>query len=595
MFDEERKLTRRALILGSGKVILGSVIAGRLVYLGVFKSPEFRSLSEGNRIKLQLILPKRGLLYDRHNQVLADNKQSFRLIIIPEESKNVKLTLQKAALLLHLSPDDQAAALQSIQSKPRFVATILAEELSWEELCRLEVRLIDMPGCSVESSWVRYYPHGEATAHVLGYVQTPSSGDQEEDPLFRLHNFKLGKTGLEKKLDDSLRGSAGYKQLEVNARHRLIRELDVSESLPGTNFQLTLDLNLQKYLQETLARHEAAGAVVVDIPTGEVLGLHSHPSFDPNLFTHGIKKADWQALLKNSYRPLHNKVIQGVYAPGSIFKMIVALAALEAGIISPTYATTCAHYIQVKGHRFHCWQKEGHGRVDLVHALRQSCDVFFYEIAQKLGSKKISLMAKRFGLGALSGIEIPGEKAGLIPISSWQKPLKLGETILMGIGQGPLLTTPLQLAMAMACLVHPEQRFFKPTLLKTPLSPLGDPLNLEPEHISLVKRGLDETVNSPFGLAYGSRIWTTGFEMGGKTSTVQVRRITMEERTRGVLKNEQRPWEHRDHAIFAGYAPIQRPRFAIAVIVEHGGGGGRVAAPLGRDILYKTQQLIGSV
>lgn len=597
-FDEESKITRRTILLGAGKAAIGTIVLGRLAYLGVFKFPEFQSLAEGNRMRVQMLLPKRGLIYDRNKKLLADNKQSFRLVLLPEDCDDLKHILKKISSLISLSEEEQHSIIQEIKAKPRFIPTMLMENVSWENVCRLEAQMIDTPGCSIEKGAVRFYPDGHSTAHVVGYVQIPSAEDCEENHLFRMNDFKVGKTGIEKTYDQNLRGVAGYKQVEVNSRNRLVRELDFFDSQTGTDLQLSIDLDLQNYVAQSLAQFESAGAVVLDVLTGEVLAFYSHPSFDANLFTHGIKSKDWQALVNNPYRPLHNKVIQGLYSPGSIFKAIVALAAFESKIIPPSYTTPCRGYVEIRGHRFHCWQKDGHGHVDIVHALRQSCDVYFYEIAQKIGIEKISAMAQRFGYGQLSGIELPGEKPGLVPTKSWKNVVKrekwrIGDTILAGIGQGALLATPLQLAMTSASLVHPTQQRMKPTLIKNNHKVLAQPLNIDPQHIALVKQGFDETVNSPHGLAYNSRILNAGYEMGGKTSTVQVRRISMEERNRGVLLNSQRPWEHRDHAMYSGYAPIHAPRFAMAVIIEHGGGGGKIAAPIGRDILLKTQELIG--
>jgi penicillin-binding protein 2 len=597
-YDEETRITRRTLLLGAGMATIGTVLLGRLAYLGIFKSPEFQSLAEGNRVRLHMLLPHRGLIYDRNKKIMADNKQSFRLVIFPEDCNDIKQNIKRVSALLQISPEDQSALLQTIKSKPRFIPSTLMENLTWKDVCQLEVHMLDLPGCSIEQISVRSYPDALSTAHVIGYVQVPSAEDCEENHLFRLNDFKIGKTGIEKIYDVRLRGIAGYKQVEVNARNRMVRELAVSQSMSGEHLQLCIDQGLQSYIAEQLTEYESAGAVVLDVNTGEVLALHSHPSFDSNLFTHGIKKKDWKELVNNPYRPLHNKVIQGIYPPGSIFKSIVALAALEAGVIKADHTTVCDGHIEISGHRFHCWKKEGHGHLELVHALRQSCDVYFFEIAQKVGIEKIAAMAKRFGFGSVTGIELPGEKSGLVPTKSWKMIVKgekwrIGDTINAGIGQGALLATPLQLAIATAQLVHPKQKKIAPNLVKGNNYSEQEFLDINPAHLALVKQGLDDTVNSPQGLAYGSRIFTPGREMGGKTSTAQVRRISMEERARGVLANEQRPWEHRDHAMFAGYAPIHAPRFAVAVIIEHGGGGGKVAAPLGRDILIKAQELIG--
>jgi penicillin-binding protein 2 len=596
--DEDQEFTRRTFIISGIQGLLGLGVLSRLFYLGIFKKEEFKSLADDNRIKVHFLLPKRGLIFDRTGKVIADTSQSFRLMLTPYECPDIPQTLQYLKTFLPLGDEDIDSILDNIKSKPRYIATTVCSDIAWKDVCRINVEQLSLKGCSVENSWMRSYPYGADLVHTLGYVQIPSLHDKQSSPLFRLADFRVGKAGLEKKFDASLRGQAGYRETEVNARNRAIRHLNEIPSHAGQSLQLTLNLDLQRYVAERLQEHKSGAAVVMDVLTGHILALHSHPGFDPHVFVKGIKKGEWQELLNDLRRPLHNKALKGLYPPGSIFKTITALAALESGIIPKDFTTSCHGYIDYHGHRFHCWQKDGHHSVNFIHAMRQSCDVFFYEIAQRIGIDRIAEMASRFGAGHPTGLELPGEKDGLLPSKEWKKRVKkdvwrVSDTIMTSIGQGFLLFTPLQLVRLMATLCHPEQKILRPTLIYGQTPQLLGSLNIQDEHRQIVLQGLDDTINSPQGIAHHARIGVAGREMGGKTSTAQVRRISMEERKTGVLKNEQRPWEHRDHAMFAGYAPVQNPRYAVSVVIEHGGGGGRVAAPIGRDILYKTQQIMG--
>lgn len=597
--DAELTFSRRTMILASGQAILGGAVASRLLYLSVAKSGDYKSLSDVNRIKVRLVLPKRGLIYDRQGMLLADNHQSFRLVFIPEQVSALKEKLVQLRPFIPMPDENIEDLLKEVKAKPKFAQICAYEKLTWEQVCRLSLQLDKFEGFSIESGWIRYYPEEDCTAHVLGYVQTPASSEKTDNPLYRLADFRLGKTGIEKTYEEELQGQAGYKQIEVNARNRTIRELTTQPPVTGKTMHMSIHGDLQQYTQERLSQEQSGTAVVMNVHSGEVLSLCSAPSFDPNLFPKGIPKADWNGLLNNIYRPLHNKSIQGLYAPGSIFKTVVALAALEAEVIDEHTTIPCHGYIELNTHRFHCWHKHGgHGPTDLVRALRESCDVFFYEIAQKVGIDKIAAMAQRLGYGETTGIELPGEKQGLIPTKSWKRMVRgqswrVADTILAGIGQGAILVTPLQMTLMMSRLLNSNQKILQPSLMKGGHEDQDswDTLNLDPKFMTLIKQGLDETVNSPLGLAYNSRIAVAGFEMGGKTATTQVRRITMEERSRGVLLNEQRPWEHRDHGMFCGYAPVHNPKYAITVLIEHGGGGGKVAAPIARDILYQAQLL----
>jgi penicillin-binding protein 2 len=595
-FKEEARFSRRALLLGAIQGLLGSTLLGRLYYLGGYRKSDYQALSQENRMKVQFILPKRGLVQDRHGITLAGNKEIYRLMIVPDQTVKITETLQELQKHYPIPSEKIEDLIQSIRYKPKFVASPIMEGLSWQDVCRLEIFLRDFSSIYIEEGWSRHYPEPEATAHLLGYVQIPTQEDRRTNPLYRLTDFRLGKAGIEKTFDQALRGEPGFNQLEVNARGHMIRKLSAKPRVDGEKMQLSIDMKLQKYVQGRLATEQSGAVVVMQIKTGEILALNSSPSFDANLFTNGINGQDWHDLVNNPYKCLHNKTIQGIYPPGSLFKMVVALAAYESGLIPLDYQAHCSGHIEVAGHRFHCWHRAGgHGFLSFERAISESCDIYFYEIAQKIGPERIAKAAYKLGYGHLTGLEIVGERAGLVPTPAWQlqarkQKWRLGDTVNMGIGQGAMLATPLQLAVMMARLVHPEQKAVTPTLL---LNNQRDFSSLETNKafLQLIKKGMDRTVNHPSGLGYGHRIQQPGFEVGGKTATCQVRRISASERKRGVLTNEQRPWEHRDHALFAGYAPIHDPTYAVAVVIEHGGGGGRVAAPLGRDTLLKTQQL----
>lgn len=599
LVSEEQRFSRRALVLGGIQGVLGLSLMGRLAYLGSYKGSTYKALSDENRIKVQFLLPKRGLIKDRSGKILADNQQTYRLMIVPDQTQNVRATLEKFSTYYPLDFEDREALIESMRYKPKFLASTVVDGLSWKEVCHLEASMRDFPGCFIERGWSRFYPYGLATAHLIGYVQTPSRDDQNKNSLYRLADFRLGKSGIEKRFDEPLRGHVGYRRIEVNSRTRTVQELACQESEPGSNTDLTIDLDLQNYVQNRMSQEKSGSCAVLDVKSGEVLALTSSPSFDANLFTNGIRSKDWKELSSNPYGCLHNKSIHGLYPPGSLFKMVVALAAFESGIVSPTHSSFCKGHIDVGSHRFHCWHKQGgHGRVSIVNALAQSCDIYFYEVAQLIGAERIKNMALRLGFGLESGIELPYEKSGLIPSSEWKQRVRgkkwvRGDTVNLSIGQGALLSTPLQLAVMTARLASLDGKAVSPTLLKSSGAPFED-LNIKKLHLDLIRKGLDRTVNSPYGLAYRNRIIEPGFAMAGKTATCQVRRISMAERKKGIIHNNQRPWEHRDHALFSGFAPAHNPKYALAIVVEHGGSGGRIAAPIGRDILLKTQKIMST-
>lgn len=597
--DRYRAFTRRALILGGLQLGLVSPLVARMYYLQVVEADRYAMLADENRINMRLLAPSRGQILDRFGVPLAVNRQNFRVVLVKEQVRDVDRTLALLSGIVPLGEADLRRILRDIRRRRAFVPVTVKENLTWEQVAQIEVNAPDLPGVSIEVGEIRSYPFQDATAHILGYVGAVSESDLNGDPVLTLPGFRIGKTGVEKYHEIELRGVAGNSQYEVNAVGRVIRELSRKEGEPGRDVTLTIDIGLQQYTQDRLAAEQSAAAVVMDVHTGGLYALCSNPSFDPNLFASGIDAEAWEELLSNPTTPLTNKAIAGQYAPGSTFKTVVTMAALESGVVSLRHTAFCPGYMDLGNHRFHCWRRGGHGTVDFLGALRHSCDVFYYDVARRIGIDRIHDMAKRFGMGERLGLDLYGERSGLIPNRAWKlgnlgKPWTQGESLIAAIGQGYVLATPLQLAVMTARLVnggfavtpHLTKQVERGEVERTVWPTIG----VQKANLEIVKQGMFQVVNNPRGTAYRSRITEEGLEMGGKTGTSQVRRITMAERATGVLKDSQLPWRERDHALFVGYAPAQAPRYACAVIVEHGGGGSAVAAPICRDILLETQR-----
>lgn len=605
--DQERQklFARRTAMLVGGKLVLVSMLAGRMYYLQVVKGEQYKMLADENRISLRLLAPPRGRIIDRFGVPVADNKQNYRVMLVSEDTRGLGVTgaLDLLGGIVPMSPGERRRIMKEVRRNRSFVPVTLRENLEWEEVARIEVNAPDLPGVMIDEGQSRFYPYGPQLAHVMGYVSAVSEKEKTGDRLLELPGFRTGKSGIERIHDLSLRGSGGSSEVEVNAYGRVIRELNRREGSPGAEVRLTIDLELQLAVSGRLAQERSGSAVVLDVHSGDVLAMVSHPSYDPNGFNRGLNVEEWNALVTDPATPLNNKSIAGRYSPGSTFKMLVALTALERGVISPTGKVFCEGFVELGDGKFHCWRKGGHGLMDMDDALTQSCDVYFYEIARRVGIDRISEMAKRFGLGGPTGIDLPGEKGGLMPTKAWKKRVKgrpwhQGETLLAGIGQGYVLATPLQLAVMTARLVNggfavsPQiTKSVSTTGVHTAADRLEFPaLGVAPRNLALVRDAMAHVVNSPSGTAHKSAIQDPAMAMGGKTGTVQVRRITKAEREQGVHKNADLPWEERDHALFVGYAPVTNPQYAVAVVVEHGGGGSSVAAPIARDILLTAQQ-----
>lgn len=599
--ERQRMLGRRTLVLGGIQAAAVSTLVARLYYLQIVESDRYTMLAEDNRISLRLLAPPRGMITDRFGVPLAVNEQNFSAVIVAERAGDVQQILDEVGKLVPLTEGDERRIQRDIQRSRSFAQITLKENLTWDQMAAIEVNLPDLPGVSIDVGQVRAYPFGEAMSHVLGYVGAASEKDVEgsRDPLLTLPGFKVGKGGIERQYDQALRGVAGSRQLEVNAVGRVIRELSRDPGQPGREVTLTIDAKLQHYMHQRLSAEQSAAAVVMDVHTGGIHALCSNPSFDPNQFARGIGYDAYQGLLNDERTPLINKAIAGQYPPGSTFKMLTALAALESGIVTGDHRVYCSGHMELGSHRFHCWRRGGHGGMDMLNALAQSCDVYFYDIAQRIGMDRIADMARRFGLGSRVGLELPGERPGLIPDPRWKRqtlkqPWHQGETLIASMGQGYVLTTPLQLAVMTARLA--SGRAVQPHVTKSVQDQFTETtewprIDVKPENLALVLKGMNAVSNTPSGTGYRGRITVPGMELAGKSGSAQVRRISMAERSSGVRRNEDLPWRERDHALFVAYAPAHAPRYACSVIVEHGGGGGAVAAPIARDILLECQML----
>ncbi|HTZ77200.1 MAG TPA: penicillin-binding protein 2 [Stellaceae bacterium] len=600
-------LTRRAAIIGGAKVGLLGALAGRLYYLQVMQADRYAMLADENRINLRLLAPPRGLITDRFGVAMASNRQNYRVVLVAEQAGDIDSTLDAVGALITLSETDRRRVLREIRRKHSFVPVVVRENLSWDEMARIEVNAPELPGVSIEQGLTRHYPFGEMASHVVGYVAAVSEKELTGDPLLELPDFRIGKNGAEKTHDLALRGKAGTSQVEVNAFGRVVRELSREEGTPGQEVTLTIDAELQQFAAQRCVSEGSVACVVMDAPTGEVLAMVAVPGYDPAAFAAGLTSAMWRELTENPFNPLTNKTISGVYAPGSTFKPMVALAALDAGVATPESRVSCPGHFDLGNTVFHCWKKGGHGSLDMHGGIKNSCDVYFYEMARRLGIDRIAAMAQRFGFGAPLGIDVPDEKGGLIPTRDWKFsrfgiPWQPGETISCGIGQGYITATPLQLATMVCRLV--TNRVVVPRLTRTAgvmtadqdlaaLASFGT-LNVAPRDLQVVLDGMNAVVNEPGGTAYSARIKDPALAMGGKSGTAQVRHITLAEREHGLPKIKDTPWKERDHALFVSFAPVSAPRYVCAVVVEHGGesagGGSAVAAPICADVLVEAQK-----
>ncbi len=603
-----RLFTRRALLLGGAQAGLLAVLVGRLYDLQILKGDRYRTLAEENRISLRFLPPPRGQILDRGNVPLALNQQNYRLVLIPERVDDAEVLLAKIQTLIPLTEGDADKIVRDLKRRRNRQAILVYDNLTWEQVAALSLHMPELGGMDIEVGEARFYPYGADMAHVLGHTGPLDSrdidtADKEGRAFPAIPGLRIGKNGLEKQYDSLLCGKVGNVQLEVNAHGRVIRELARQKPLAGHDVTLSLDIGLQQDVLQQLAKTESSSAVVLDVHTGAVYALASHPGFDPNAFVYGIHQTEWDQLTGNPFAPLLNKAIGGLYAPGSTFKIVTTLAGLEAGLLDPQKTVFCPGYFDLGGHLFHCWKHGGHGTVNLRHAMAGSCDTYFYQLGQHVGIDRLQAMAQRLGLGSKVGIDLPHERGGLMPGRAWKKANRhhewqLGETLITAIGQGYITATPLQLAIMMARVVNGGHAV-TPHLIRAESSAHGahegensggDSLGFDADNLSLLQDALAAVVTEPIGTAYGARILEDELAMAGKTGTAQVRRISTAERAEGVIANADLAWKERDHALFVGYAPLTAPQYAVAVVVEHGGSGAHDAAPIARDILLACQK-----
>lgn len=588
--------TRRTLLLGAGTVALLGGLTARMYQLQILEADKYKTLAEDNRINLQLLAPPRGRITDRNMIELAGNRPNYRALLVPDQTSSVDEALDLLAHYVEVSPKQREKVKREARSKSGLAAVTAADGLDWETFSKINLAAPDLPGIVADVGQVRTYPFGAELSHVLGYVAAVSENDlktrNDGDPLLRLPGFPIGKNGVEKAVDKELRGKGGVRQVEVNAHGRVIRELDRQDGKPGADVELTLDMELQRFAQERMTG-ESASAVVMDIHNGDIMAFVSSPGFDPNEFITGFSQKRWEEMNDDPLKPLLNKALAGEYAPGSTFKVVTGLAGMAAGVIDGATRIRCPGYLKLGSHTFHCHRRGGHGSISVADALKVSCNVFFYEVGRRIGLDAISEMAHKLGLGEKFGFQVPGERRGSIPSTAW-KMERFGLEVLPGdalnaaIGQGYVTATPLQLAVMTARVANGGYAVMPRIVRAIEGAPVPPPvpqsLGISPESIALIQHGMDAVVNAAGGTAGRSRLTGEGMRMAGKTGTAQVRGAKS---VGGTLKGNAVPWHLRNHALFICFAPVDAPRFAMAVVVEHGQGGSKAAAPIAKDIMQK--------
>jgi penicillin-binding protein 2 len=613
--DNVKKLNsinRRMFITGSLKFFVMIGIVSRLFFLQVKENKKYLTLSDKNRIREWKLAPVRGEFHDYFGNVIAGNFEAYQLHVIPEQVEDFRYVIYRLKDLLELSDKEFKKVLKKKNEIKPWETLIVSDNLSWKKFSKINNHLYDLNGVKPVISISRNYPYKENFTHLIGYVSQANESDIENTEAIKKNfvpGLKVGKVGLEKSYENKLIGTNDIERYEVNAYGRRISQLEFQKGEKGKTLRLTIDTEVQKLANELL-KDQAGSICVMDIYTGDIIAMHSSPSFDPNLFVFGISKDDWQLIRNNPLKPLVNKTLQGNYSPGSTIKPIVALSALENGIINTNFSVNCRghkHPLELYGQTYHCWKKHGHGFMNLRNAMKQSCDIYFYEVARKLGVDKLSETAKKFGLGKeVFGDLFSIEKRGLVPNTQWKKNALgqgwlLGETIITGIGQGYIQTTPIQLCLMTAQIGNGGHKIYPKMVVDDENNEAQIdkfmPLYTNSKNIKIIQDAMFASTNEVRGTSYKSRIDDLNYQFAGKTGTAQVKKIT--ERDRELdLKTFEIPYEERDHALYVAFGPYKNPRYALSVIVEHGGSGSATAAPMAKKLFkliidrHKLRQLI---
>jgi len=629
--SKDKLITRRMFVLSAAKVIIFVGIIGRLFSLQISENKKYSFLADKNRLRAWKLPPKRGIFEDYFGNTIADNNQVFQLHVVPEEVEDFNYLMVRLKNIIKIENKEIRRIYKKKEKQLPWQTLIISENLSWAEFSKLNLFLHELQGAKPVFSVARQYPQAENFTHVLGYVAEASTQDINNYSFIKenyVPGLRVGKTGLEKALEKELIGTSGLQRYEVNAHGKKINQIDRVEGIQGKNFRTTIDQEVQNYVQKLLIG--TSGSIsVMDIYTGDMIAMGSSPSFDPNQFVHGIDSKEWNKINEDPMKPLINKSVSGLYSPGSTIKPLVALSALENHVITPQFVHKCEGKMELYDHKYHCWQKKGHGYMRLRNAIKQSCDIYFYEVARRLGVDRLSITAKKYGLGekVLSGYFFE-EKSGIIPSTKWKlknigKGWVLGETLLTGIGQGYILCTPLELCLMIAQMANGGFKIrpriiddgtviyedIKSTidnqlkkfelgskeeeeiitadvdldLMKTESVNLK-PLFRNPENVKFVNEAMYGVSNEFMGTAYASRYEEKKYQYAGKTGTAQIKRITEEQRELEIDIKDI-PYEDRDHAVFIAFAPFENPRYAISVLIEHGGSGSKVAAPLAKKVI----------
>ena len=615
---KSKLISRRMFLLTISKAVVVVGVLGRLISLQINESSKYKTLSDKNRFREWKLAPERGIIKDYFNEELASNKQVYQIHLIPENTQSIEEVFFRLKTILNISDKKIFSLRKKIAKQKPWEPIIISDNLNWSEFSRINLFLHELQGVEPIVSVARRYKD-ESSAHVLGYVSQVSAKDLKNKKYLKdmsVPGMAVGKTGLERRLDQEIIGEVGFQRYEVNAYGKRIKQIKVDPGKAGKSFKTTLDLEVQQYVTEILA-DKAASVCVMDIYNGDIVSLVSAPSYDPNAFVHGVDRAYWNSLINNDRKPLTNKAVSGLYPPGSTIKTLVALSALENKIIRPSDKVRCTGKIELFGEKFHCWKKEGHGVMNLRSGIKRSCDVYFYEVARKLGVDRLSETAKKFGLGKKVLQNFSEERSGVVPSTSWKKKYigqnwYLGETLHSGIGQGYFQSTPIQLCLMTAQIANGGFEI-KPRILfdktknnlkeylkfknenpneKLPTDLLVSNFELKPlfknqENIKIIKDAMYSSSNEPGGTSYRSRLEDKRFTFAGKTGSSQIRKFTEEQREAEV-KQEQLKYENRDHALFIAYAPVSDPKYAISVVVEHGGTGSKAAAPIAKKVIKKV-------